>query len=800
MAPCGYRLMAHSIVATHYVALVHLQVVVVMPNIIRLFEVAGADSLLILAATAWTAQNQCPQQQRLDEIAFYKEERTVFKRWLEREHVGAAEASEAASKAGARHKRQAAQAELQVFMHESKATSVFDAYEFTCKSSASSTRLLNRAHRINGNSQRQRVRADVMHAYEGDNSTTQYISLTPYMLARTSRTFIAHISAAMYNGHREWEALGSALRRCRARHADVCTRQGVAEKQLQEEERMSQQLSDSINNLKRTNAAPRATATAATTFTEDATDKTSTASRRIPALLQEKRSARHQRARRESFFAVMVFLWALISLPLTIHAIVAASERANCGAGTGISSTDGQVCCPLSCGACGGEDCHLRFPLTDLESSESCCTDRIVQADKPCGTAPCIITGTAADASEIAGDEQADSESELELQVAEKKRSLRDVLVKCDNGTKCLTQDVKGLKGASASCNKNSVCVCPSGYTWVLEYVETRPKGNIKNGFCPATKAVCPDNKTFCKPTGSTCGPKGICSCPDGYVYKAVDQECVPKSNSPKCSDKSVCKVDAKGDVKTTATCSIDNRCVCVGRNVATLLDNNADRKVQCYCGDSQDRTSSTCGTNSKCCGPEQRCFATVGNKNTRACGDLLQCAKNRQPCGQSRPTGTLPTPSTTCCETNEVCVLDPANKVRQTKCVTKKSCPGKRQACGRTGQYIDAPYSAYHEFTKDTFCCATGEECWFSKRGGATKCIKPITCPAGIESCGHTENYETFRDDKELYYGEIRWGHPDDKCCKAGEKHATPGKSHVLLSLHLNGASKFIEVRDSIG
>eukprot|EP00611_Tribonema_gayanum_P021990 TRINITY_DN4338_c0_g1_i2.p1 TRINITY_DN4338_c0_g1~~TRINITY_DN4338_c0_g1_i2.p1 ORF type:complete len:283 (+),score=70.99 TRINITY_DN4338_c0_g1_i2:211-1059(+) len=192
----------------------------------RLEEQAAALEYKLADAATFTnrSENQCPQQQRLDEIAFHKEERTVFKRWLEREHVGAAEASEAASKADARHKRQAAQAELQ-------------------------------AKQLDAELKKARAALHTL-------STT-----TP-----------AAVASRISGLKREWEALGSALRRCRARHADVCTRQGVAEKQLQEEERMSQQLSDSINNLKRTNAAARATAAAATTFTEDTTDKTSTAS------------------------------------------------------------------------------------------------------------------------------------------------------------------------------------------------------------------------------------------------------------------------------------------------------------------------------------------------------------------------------------------------------------------------------------------------------------------------------------------------------------------------------------------
>eukprot|EP00611_Tribonema_gayanum_P025890 TRINITY_DN6015_c0_g1_i1.p2 TRINITY_DN6015_c0_g1~~TRINITY_DN6015_c0_g1_i1.p2 ORF type:complete len:125 (-),score=10.98 TRINITY_DN6015_c0_g1_i1:477-851(-) len=115
--------------------------------------------------------------------------------------------------------------------------------------------------------------------------------------------------------------------------------------------------------------------------------------------------------------------------------------------------------------------------------------------------------------------------------------------------------------------------------------------------------------------------------------------------------------------------------------------------------------------------------------------------------------------------------------------CVTKKSCPAKRQACGRTGQYIEAPYSPYHEFTADTFCCATGEECWFPQSSGTTECIKPVTCSDGIESCGHISSYRPVYDDRELYYGYIHWGHPDDVCCQAGEVCVDDGSAFNTVS-----------------
>ncbi|CAM9421898.1 unnamed protein product [Ectocarpus sp. 8 AP-2014] len=56
----------------------------------------------------------------------------------------------------------------------------------------------------------------------------------------------------------------------------------------------------------------------------------------------------------------------------------------------GVESTMGEVCCPASCGHCGGVGCD------DRGAADECCTTQIMDYGQPCsvtGTAPCYLDG-----------------------------------------------------------------------------------------------------------------------------------------------------------------------------------------------------------------------------------------------------------------------------------------------------------------------------------------------------------------------------------------------------------------------
>ncbi|CAN0569809.1 unnamed protein product, partial [Ectocarpus sp. 12 AP-2014] len=56
----------------------------------------------------------------------------------------------------------------------------------------------------------------------------------------------------------------------------------------------------------------------------------------------------------------------------------------------GVESTRGDVCCPASCGHCGGVGCDERG------AADECCTTEIMDYGQPCsvtGTAPCYLDG-----------------------------------------------------------------------------------------------------------------------------------------------------------------------------------------------------------------------------------------------------------------------------------------------------------------------------------------------------------------------------------------------------------------------
>eukprot|EP00802_Teleaulax_amphioxeia_P001183 Tamp_01184.p1 GENE.Tamp_01184~~Tamp_01184.p1 ORF type:complete len:942 (-),score=141.12 Tamp_01184:2821-5646(-) len=52
----------------------------------------------------------------------------------------------------------------------------------------------------------------------------------------------------------------------------------------------------------------------------------------------------------------------------------------------GIPDPFGQVCCPVSCGACGGMECERRHG-----GGDACCVDDIVDVNVQCGSPPCAI-------------------------------------------------------------------------------------------------------------------------------------------------------------------------------------------------------------------------------------------------------------------------------------------------------------------------------------------------------------------------------------------------------------------------
>jgi hypothetical protein len=73
---------------------------------------------------------------------------------------------------------------------------------------------------------------------------------------------------------------------------------------------------------------------------------------------------------------------------LWLCAVAAAAPPAGrAGSCAGIASADQRVCCPASCGVCGGPDC-LSSP------GGACCTDKLLGSAPPCGpkdTGPCVL-------------------------------------------------------------------------------------------------------------------------------------------------------------------------------------------------------------------------------------------------------------------------------------------------------------------------------------------------------------------------------------------------------------------------
>lgn len=57
----------------------------------------------------------------------------------------------------------------------------------------------------------------------------------------------------------------------------------------------------------------------------------------------------------------------------------------------GIESSKG-ACCVAECGQCGGMGCSTVARDLGLGSAE-CCEDTILENNKPCGEAPCVVGG-----------------------------------------------------------------------------------------------------------------------------------------------------------------------------------------------------------------------------------------------------------------------------------------------------------------------------------------------------------------------------------------------------------------------
>ncbi|KAG5188868.1 hypothetical protein JKP88DRAFT_253208 [Tribonema minus] len=440
------------------------------------------------------------------------------------------------------------------------------------------------------------------------------------------------------------------------------------------------------------------------------------------------------------------------------------SQATRCAAGSGISSADGHVCCPVSCGICGGQDCSVRFP----GSAEVCCTTSIARADNTCGRAPCVISAsTVPDALSVAeaaagapaSAAAATGEWHPEIHIGTSKydgfedaampsgtqaagRALKYVVVDCPNKHKCSTLGV--VDGVSATCNEKSVCVCPAGYVWILD------------------RRI--DYEGHHRRVGCTCNSKGKCTCPKGLKYKEPYHgddpgECVPASGSAKCSDGTTCSAQP-GWTKKVA-CSVDDHCICLGANIGTGGHKRESRTVRCYCA------GTTCGD--ACCGDGQDCFAELSGGGALSCRAPLKCAEDRQPCGHALVDG-VPSVSTECCAESQARDVsertrNPKSKTGKTRCVAPRTCPPGREACGgsttEAGTW-DQPYVGY---TADTTCCDKGVKCW-THSTGTTRCRKDIKCPKGQVACGDYSS-SVFDPSPTYYgYGVVYWGNPKNICC----------------------------------
>ncbi|KAG5174992.1 hypothetical protein JKP88DRAFT_229592 [Tribonema minus] len=459
---------------------------------------------------------------------------------------------------------------------------------------------------------------------------------------------------------------------------------------------------------------------------------------------------------------------ALVLLCAPLLARAASVLQGNCGAGTGIASPDGVACCPVSCGACDSGRCGSGADSARVDAA--CCPTFIAQSAAACGSAPCVISGSAAAAAvaaaaalpaavataAAAAEEQRRQHGGVDVEV-EVERALAES-VTCPDKSECKSQ----TSGVKATCGAGSACGCPKGFTWIAD----KTRKNVKYGYCPADAAVCPDGKHFCRPVETHCTKKNKCACAEGYTFVAVDDaftgKCIPNDRKARCPDGTVCK-EKTG--KQKVTCARDNTCVCVAPNRVFSDPSRDARTGTCDCGDTLGRPGAPCG-GTKCCAANERCYGSSGGGGGgKACAKPLACAKGQAPCGHARA-GTSPTPSTVCCGANQVCVVGSGTA---TKCVAQRACGAGQAACGRTYTQYSNAAGVYFEATADTKCCAAGEQCYFDKKG-VSKCLKPVACAKGRKACGGTKSPLKLKYAIDKYYPSYTPATPNNVCCKAGQ------------------------------
>eukprot|EP00611_Tribonema_gayanum_P028727 TRINITY_DN747_c0_g1_i3.p2 TRINITY_DN747_c0_g1~~TRINITY_DN747_c0_g1_i3.p2 ORF type:complete len:267 (-),score=39.66 TRINITY_DN747_c0_g1_i3:792-1592(-) len=202
-------------------------------------------------------------------------------------------------------------------------------------------------------------------------------------------------------------------------------------------------------------------------------------------------------------------------------------------------------------------------------------------------------------------------------------------------------------------------------------------------------------------------------------------------------------------------------RCVCLSSKRFWVSNGDKSKKGHCACSNGL-----SCGK--LCC--DDVCYAKTGaGPNATECKKPFKCEKGHAPCGHTSRDG-MPSMSTTCCKTSEVCVAD-ANHV--TSCAAQKSCPKGRQPCGGTAAnfaIIGGDVSFYFEYTAHDKCCPRGTRCGYSE-SGKSSCKKPITCGKGETACGRFWRKVYFLDMKPSYYPTYVESHPNNVCCPNATK-----------------------------
>ncbi|KAG5180976.1 hypothetical protein JKP88DRAFT_263717 [Tribonema minus] len=442
--------------------------------------------------------------------------------------------------------------------------------------------------------------------------------------------------------------------------------------------------------------------------------------------------------------------WLLLLILAQVHGL----PSGICDGQTGIASADGLLCCPHSCGTCGGSGCDARFP----GSEDSCCAANIIAANNACGTAPCVIAAAeqlhTQQASALTNEERPVADVEVILEVERQLAGKR----KCPNGKYC---DDGGTLNTQITCNAKNQCVCPSGRVWVSEGSDATKK----YGTCALANTACPDGTHYCKPAGASCNAQNKCVCPKGSFFHArftsdqYDGYCVPDDRSPDCVDGGTCVAQ---DPRTEVACSRGNTCVCLGRNRWWNGDNGTrDKKGFCDC-----QNGTACGRS--CC--KDICYTKTGaGPKAQECSKPLQCKKGHAPCGHTSRNG-VPSVSTTCCEKGQVCVAD-ANHV--TSCAAQKTCPEGRRPCGGTAfntNFATDSSEVYFEFTAHDKCCPRGASCGYT-RSGKSRCNKPIKCGKGETPCGRYYREFYYHMSSPSYYPTYVEQHPNNICCPDATK-----------------------------